>query len=109
MVQVAEPAPVRKPSGSDADWLKEFELTERSGKLVSSESLKGQPYVLSFFFSTCPTICKRQNEKVSQIQKKFKGNLLDWLALPAILKSTYLKCFRSMPMALTQIVSNGCS
>lgn len=66
-------APVRKPTGSDAEWLKEFELTERSGKLVSSESLKGQPYVLSFFFSTCPTICKRQNEKVAQIQKKFKS------------------------------------
>lgn len=65
-------APAR-PTGSDQDWLSQFELTERSGKLVSSESLKGQPYVLSFFFSTCPTICKRQNEKISQLQKRFKG------------------------------------
>lgn len=65
-------APTR-PAGSEADWLKNFELTERSGRLVNSESLKGQPYVLSFFFSTCPTICKRQNEKVSQLQKQFKG------------------------------------
>jgi protein SCO1 len=65
-------APVR-PKGSEKDWLNNFELTERSGKLINSESLKGQPYVLSFFFSTCPTICKRQNEKVSQLQKRFKG------------------------------------
>jgi protein SCO1 len=65
-------APVR-PKNAGAEWLESFELTERSGKQVSSESLKGQPYVVSFFFTTCPTICKRQNEKVSQLQKNFKG------------------------------------
>lgn len=74
-------APVRKPAGSEADWLKQFELTERSGKLVNSEELKGQPYVLSFFFTTCPTICKRQNEKVAQLQKKFKGQAVKLVSI----------------------------
>lgn len=74
-------APVHLPSGSDAKWLKHFELTERSGKLVNSESLKGQPYVVGFFFSTCPTICKRQNEKVAELQRKFKGQPVKLLSI----------------------------
>ena len=60
-------------SVDDKDWLKEFELVERSGRTIGSRDLKGQPYVLSFFFTTCPTICKRQNEKVQLLQKLFKG------------------------------------
>ncbi len=51
-----------KPNGSDKPWLTEFDLIERSGKRFSSESLKGQPYVVGFFFATCPSICVRQNE-----------------------------------------------
>lgn len=74
-------SPHRKPEGSDEKWLKQFELTERSGKLVSSQQLKGQPYVLSFFFTTCPTICTRQNEKIAQLQKKFKGQPIKFVSI----------------------------
>jgi len=73
--QGTSPAPVRS-TGNDPDWLTEFELTERSGRKVSSQELKGQPYVVSFFFSTCPTICKRQNEKVQLLQEQFRGEPL---------------------------------
>lgn len=65
--------PERKPKGSDDPWLKDFELTERSGKLVSSESFRGQPYVVGFFFATCPSVCVRQNEKFKTLQDKFQG------------------------------------
>ncbi len=61
------------PAGSDAEWLVNFELTERSGKLINSESLKGQPYVVGFFFATCPSVCVRQNEKFKVLQDKFHG------------------------------------
>lgn len=63
----------RKPKGSEEKWLTEFELTERSGKLVSSQSFRGQPYVVGFFFATCPSVCVRQNEKFKLLQDKFKG------------------------------------
>ena len=58
---------------ADAEWYTSFELTERSGAIVRSEELKGQPYVVSFFFSKCPSICVRQNEKVQLLQEKFSG------------------------------------
>lgn len=65
--------PVRQPKGSDAQWLTDFELTERSGKLISSESFRGQPYVVGFFFATCPSVCVKQNEKFKVLQDKFRG------------------------------------
>ena len=65
--------PVRKPKGSEAEWLTDFELTERSGKLINSQSFRGQPYVVGFFFATCPSICVRQNEKFKLLQDKFRG------------------------------------
>ncbi len=59
--------------GTDEEWLTKFTLTERSGKRMGSEELKGQPYVAGFFFTNCPSVCPTQNRKVEQLQEKFKG------------------------------------
>lgn len=67
--------------GSDEDWLTKWQLTERSGEPVSSEDLKGQPYVAGFFFSTCPSICVRQNSKVQELQEQFKGQDVRFLSI----------------------------
>jgi protein SCO1/2 len=67
--------------GSDEDWLTKFVLTERSGQKISSEQLKGQPYVAGFFFSTCPSICVRQNSKVQELQQKFKGRDIRFVSI----------------------------
>lgn len=63
------------------EWLTSFKLTERSGETISSESLKGQPYIASFFFSTCPSICKLQNEKLQQLQTEFKDQPIRFVAI----------------------------
>jgi len=70
-----DPASVTEdePSAAPAGWMSEFELTERSGKTVTSDELKGTPYVVSFFFSTCPSICVQQNQKVQELQTLFEG------------------------------------
>ncbi len=65
---VTEDKPTLAPEG----WMSEFELTERSGKSVTSDELLGQPYVVSFFFSTCPSICIQQNQKVQELQTMFE-------------------------------------
>lgn len=58
-----------------------FSLTERSGKQISSEDLKGQPYVAGFFFSMCPSICVQQNTKVQQLQERFKDQPIRFLSI----------------------------
>jgi protein SCO1 len=59
------------PENSKEPWLKEFTLTERSGKTVSSKQLEGQPYVTSFFFASCPGYCMQQNQKVAGVAAEY--------------------------------------
>jgi protein SCO1/2 len=70
-------AGARKEEG----WLKEFELTERSGKLVKSEDLRGEPYIACFFFSTCPGTCTRQSNRMQLLQNKFKGKPIRFVSI----------------------------
>lgn len=72
----------RPKSGDDTEeWLTSFELIERSGETVRSEDLKGQPYVVGFFFTLCPSICLNQNAKVQELQEKYRGQPLRLLSI----------------------------
>ncbi len=62
-------------------WLKEFELTERSGKTFKSEDLRGEPYIACFFFSTCPGSCTRQSNQMQLLQNKFKGKPIKFVSI----------------------------
>ena len=75
-----EKASVTKPP-EDEEWLSRFELLERSGERVRSEDLVGQPYVVSFFFSTCPSVCVQQNQKLKQLQDEFETEDVRFLAI----------------------------
>jgi protein SCO1/2 len=65
----------------DEEWLSKFELTERSGEIVKSGDLLGQPYVVSFFFSTCPSICVQQNQKLKELQDEFADQGVRFVAI----------------------------
>ena len=41
-----------------------FVLTDHDGNEVDSAKLHGTPYVVSFFFSSCPTFCRDLNEQL---------------------------------------------
>ncbi len=76
---IENPEPSHPPE--DEAWLSRFELTERSGKTIRSEELLGQPYVVSFFFSTCPSICIQQNQKLKELQDEFAGEGVRFVAI----------------------------
>jgi cytochrome oxidase Cu insertion factor (SCO1/SenC/PrrC family) len=86
----------------EAGWLQDFELTERSGKLIKSQDLLGEPYVACFFFSTCPGTCTRQSNKMQLLQNKFKGKPIKFVSIsvdpeidtPAVL-SEYAEKFQA--------------
>ena len=79
LADIENPDPSHPPE--DEEWLSRFELTERSGQLVKSEQLLGQPYVVSFFFSTCPSICVQQNQKLKELQNAFEGEGVKFVAI----------------------------
>ncbi|MEM1068742.1 MAG: SCO family protein [Planctomycetota bacterium] len=76
---ISNPEPIKPPT--DEAWLSRFELTERSGETVRSEDLLGQPYIVSFFFSTCPSICVKQNQKLKELQDEFEGQGVRFVAI----------------------------
>ena len=47
--------------------LGEWQLTDQDGRVVSSESLKGEVWIASFFFSRCPSVCPQQQKDFSKI------------------------------------------
>ena len=79
--EVRNDTPAGPPKDKDANWPSEFELTERSGEAVSSDDLLGQPYVVSFFFSTCPSTCVQQNQKLQELQEEFKDQGVRFVAI----------------------------
>ena len=76
---IENPDPVKPPV--DEEWLSRFELIERSGKTVKSEDLLGNPYLVSFFFSTCPSICVQQNQRLKELQDEFEGQGVKFVAI----------------------------
>lgn len=76
---IQDPTPSHPPQ--DEAWLSRFELIERSGKKISSEELLGQPYIVSFFFSSCPSICVQQNQKLKELQDTFAGEGVRFVAI----------------------------
>lgn len=48
----------------------EFEFTDQLGRSVSSKSLRGQPYIASFLFTSCRTLCPLLSAKLVMTQRK---------------------------------------
>jgi len=56
---------------SEEGWLTDFTLTSSQKEKVTNATFLGKPYVISFFYSTCPSICVRQNEKKKTLYDKY--------------------------------------
>jgi cytochrome oxidase Cu insertion factor (SCO1/SenC/PrrC family) len=61
--------------------LDEFEFTERSGKHVKLGDLKGEIYVVNFFFATCPGSCRQFSSTISGLQEEFKNDDVRFLSV----------------------------
>jgi len=70
---VVDPEYQKLPADSDSEWLTDFTLTERNGKTVRWSELAGKVRVVSFFFSSCPANCLRQNMQVRDVEQAYVG------------------------------------
>jgi protein SCO1 len=71
---VADAEYQKLPPDGDSDWMQGFTLTERSGQQVQWKDLNGKVRVTSFFFSSCPANCLRQNQNVGELDQAYAGN-----------------------------------
>ncbi len=49
----------------------EFQMTDQLGRKFHSDELKGQIWVGSVFYSSCPTTCRMQNAEVAKLQHEY--------------------------------------
>ena len=66
-----DPAYLKAPADASQEFLKDFTLTDQSGKKVRTQDLAGQVYVTNFFFSSCPGTCLQQNQKILEIAQQY--------------------------------------
>lgn len=69
------------PQGVIGPPLKEFELTERSGKSFRSLDLRGHVWVASYFFTTCPGQCLRLNANIQILSKMPDLKDVTWVSI----------------------------
>lgn len=48
-----------------------FTGTDQTGAVFTSDSLRGQPWIGSFFFTTCTTVCPALNTVKAELQREF--------------------------------------
>jgi len=53
----------------------EFTAIDQEGTTFSSQKLKGTPWIASFFFTSCETVCPALNLVVSGLGKEFEGKV----------------------------------
>jgi len=54
--------------------LADFTLTDQNGKKVSLKTFQDKIFVVNFFYTGCPSVCKLMNENVNVIDSLYKKN-----------------------------------
>lgn len=70
-----------KSAKDQPGWLQDFEFTDQLGRKVTSESLKGKPYIACFFFTTCPSSCPRQTSQLQLLHNKYKNKPIQFVSI----------------------------
>lgn len=78
---VASGESVAKPQTIEVPWkhlphVSRFQLTDQTGQKFDSADHAGRPMVVSFFFTSCPTICRDLNETIAGLRDQFKNEEL---------------------------------
>jgi protein SCO1/2 len=58
-----------------------FVLTDQAGNDFDSADLHGRPYVVSFFFATCPSFCRDLNNKLHEVNQLVKKQDVQFLTI----------------------------
>ncbi len=69
------------PANAIGPPLKEFELTERSGKPFKSTDMRGKVWVASYFYTSCPGQCLRLNANVQILANQPDLKDVTWVSI----------------------------
>jgi cytochrome oxidase Cu insertion factor (SCO1/SenC/PrrC family) len=69
------------PAGVIGPPLKEFQLTERSGKPFRSREMRGHVWVATYFFTSCPGQCLRLNANIQVLNADQTLKDVTWVSI----------------------------
>lgn len=73
----------------------EFNFTNQLGEQITNETLKGNIYLASFFFTTCPNICLKLTQNMRELQKIYADDdefkLISHTVMPTVDTQEVLK------------------
>jgi protein SCO1/2 len=55
-------------------YIPNFNLLDQDSSMITQAKLEGNITVVSFFFTSCPTICPTMNSEMLRVQETFEGN-----------------------------------
>lgn len=58
-----------------------FQLVNQEGEEFDSSTLAGRPYVVSFFFAECPSICRDLNKQIQNLRERIDDPELMFVSL----------------------------
>ncbi len=81
-----------------------FELTSAEEESFDTATLEGDVWIASFFFTSCPSICKMQNQQIAILQEEFADEGVKFVSItcdpdtdtPAVLRQ-YAESFQAKP------------
>lgn len=88
IVQLPAPSAENPPGAKiiDVPWkhlpsIHRFQLTDQDGNEFDSAKLAGKPYAVSFFFATCPSICRDLNAQVQRLNEQLKNTEITFVSV----------------------------
>ena len=51
-----------------------FAFRDQNNQLITQNSIKGNVFVVEYFFTTCGTICPKMNEQMQRVQEAYRKN-----------------------------------
>jgi cytochrome oxidase Cu insertion factor (SCO1/SenC/PrrC family) len=61
--------------------LTQFTLTDQRGKKFHSQDMQGKVWIASFFYASCPQVCRMQNIQVANLQRDYAGQDVEFVSI----------------------------
>ena len=58
-----------------------FEMTDQAGNTLNTATLHNRPYVVSFFFASCPSFCRDLNNELDRVNKLLQKTDIQFLTI----------------------------
>lgn len=79
--QSETPSQALNSGAAAAERLTSFQMTDQAGRKFDSTSLQGKIWIGSIFFTSCPSTCRVQNERVMELQRKFGDRGVEFVSV----------------------------